>query len=117
MISSYVCIVKKYAVFEGRESRRTFWFFVLANLILGLIINFLDTVLDTGDVLAIVYSLALFLPGIGASIRRLHDIDKTGWWVLISLVPIVGGIWLLVLQATAGTPGENKYGEPVINEM
>ncbi len=113
MISSYVSIVKKYAVFEGRESRRNYWYFVLANFIISIIICILDAVLGIGDLLAIVYSLALMLPGIGASIRRLHDINKTGWWVLISLVPIIGGIWLLVLEASAGTPGENNYGEPV----
>ncbi|MCQ4935438.1 DUF805 domain-containing protein [Anaerotignum propionicum] len=137
----YLEILKKYAVFKGRESRRTFWYFVLFNCIFSLIIYFIDKILHS-DILSTFYSLAVFLPHLGASIRRLHDINKSGWWVLLSFIPLAffliiiplalvsksaffGGlililllslacsIWLIVLEATPGTPGENKYGEPV----
>ncbi len=140
-MKSYIEIIKKYAVFTGREGRRTFWFFVLFNFIFSLIISLIDRILHW-DILSTIYSLAVFLPSLGASIRRLHDIDKSGWWVLLSFIPLVsflfviplafvsrsaafGGfililllclacsIWLIVLHATQGTPGENKYGEPV----
>ncbi|HBF66407.1 MAG TPA: DUF805 domain-containing protein [Clostridium sp.] len=137
----YIEIIKKYAVFKGRESRRTFWYFVLFNFIFSLIIYFIDKIVHS-DILSTIYSLAVFLPSLGASIRRLHDINKSGWWVLLSMIPLafyliviplafvsktaaLGGlilisllclacsIWLIVLEATPGTPGENKYGEPV----
>lgn len=137
----YIEIIKKYAVFKGRESRRTFWYFVLFNFIFSLIIYFVDKIVHS-DILSTIYSLAVFLPSLGASIRRLHDINKSGWWVLLSMIPLaffliviplafvsktaaLGGlilisllclacsIWLIVLEATPGTPGENKYGEPV----
>ncbi|KAF5077358.1 Inner membrane protein YhaH [anaerobic digester metagenome] len=140
-MNSYIEIIKKYAVFTGRESRRTFWYFVLFNIIFSLIINLIGKILHT-DILSTIYSLALFLPSLGASIRRLHDINKSGWWILLGYIPFaifliviplafvsrsaaLGGliliwllslasiIWLIVLEATAGTPGENKYGEPV----
>lgn len=140
-MQSYIEIIKKYAVFTGRESRRTFWYFVLFNIIFSLIISLIGKILQT-DILSTIYSLALFLPSLGASIRRLHDINKSGWWVLLSYIPLTilliiisfayvsmiitfGGllliwllsfasiIWLIVLEATVGTPGENKYGDPV----
>ena len=140
-MQSYIEIIKKYAVFTGRESRRTFWYFVLFNCIFSLIISLIDKILHS-DILSTIYSLALFLPSLGASIRRLHDINKSGWWVLLAYIPLaifliviplafvsriaaLGGfililllslasiIWLIVLHATAGTPGENKYGEPI----
>ncbi|MDD4844695.1 MAG: DUF805 domain-containing protein [Anaerotignum sp.] len=116
-MNSYIAVIKKYAVFTGRESRKNFWYFALFNFIIGIVLSILDAIFGTHDLLLAIYSLAIILPGIGVSIRRLHDINKSGWWYFIPLLPIAGGIWLFILLATAGTPGENKYGEPVINEL
>lgn len=56
------------------------------------------------------YSLALLIPGLAVRVRRLHDIGKSGWMILVGLIPLIGAIWLIVLYATEGTPGENQYG-------
>lgn len=64
----------------------------------------------TGELLAIVYGLATLLPSLGVEIRRMHDTNKSGWWIVVALVPFVGGIILIVLLAIAGTPGPNRFG-------
>lgn len=107
----YLAVLKKYAVFEGRSSRAEYWYFVLFNFIISLAIAIITVSIgDNQQGLMSLYSLALFLPGLGVSIRRLHDVGKSGWMILISLIPIVGFIWLLVLLVTDSNPGENKYG-------
>ncbi len=112
----YITVLKKYAVFSGRARRKEYWMFVLFNLIFSIIAIVLDNVLGTASeqlgygILYVVYSLAVLLPNLAVTVRRLHDVGKSGWWIFISLVPIIGGIWLLVLLATDSQPGENKYG-------
>ena len=89
--------------------------FVLINLIIAIVASILDSVLfdrsmeQMGPVYTI-YMLAVLVPSIAVTIRRLHDIGKSGWWLLISLIPIIGGIWLLVLTCFDGQPHENQYG-------
>lgn len=112
----YVEALKKYAVFNGRSRRKEYWFFVLFNLIIAFILGFIDGF--TGNVssttglgiLGGIYTLAVFLPGLAVSVRRLHDTNRSGWWLLLALVPIIGGIVLLVFMVQEGTPGENQYG-------
>jgi uncharacterized membrane protein YhaH (DUF805 family) len=113
----YLQVLKKYAVFEGRARRKEYWFFQLFNVIAVIVLAIIDSALEnTGPatdflgILSGLYILATFLPGLGVLIRRLHDTDRSGWWVLISFVPLVGGIVLLVFTVTEGTPGPNKYG-------
>ena len=90
--------------------------FVLFNVIFSIVAVVIDNVLglandNTGyGVLSGLYSLAIILPSLAIEIRRLHDIGKSGWWIFIALIPLVGSIWLLVLLATEGQPGENQYG-------
>jgi uncharacterized membrane protein YhaH (DUF805 family) len=113
----YLDVLKKYCVFSGRASRSEFWFFVLFNVVISLIFNALVfacsdssgmTMLFTS--LSYIYSLAVLLPGIGVSVRRLHDIGKGGGWFCISFIPIIGWIWAIVLYATPTEPGENRFG-------
>ncbi len=111
----YLDVLKKYAVFTGRARRKEFWMFVLFNVIISLILNLIDGFLGTGfeaggGIISGLYALAILLPSIGVAIRRLHDIGKSGWWIFISLIPLIGGIWLLVLYCTDSEPGENQYG-------
>ena len=106
----YLKVVKdNYANFNGRASRQEYWMFYLFNMIffIGLIV--IKTVLGVAF-LSMIYSLAVFIPGLSAGIRRLHDVNKSGWFLLISLIPLVGGIWLIVLLASKSNPGENQYG-------
>lgn len=110
-------IIENYCNFNGRASRSEYWFFALFNFIISFVLGFL-TGLTGGamflTVLTYIISLALLLPGLGLSVRRLHDINRSGWWVLIGLIPIVGAIILIIWFAKESDPVENQYG-PVPN--
>jgi uncharacterized membrane protein YhaH (DUF805 family) len=105
----YLDVLKKYAVFEGRARRKEYWMFVLCNAIITIILDILFHFLDA-PFLILLYALAVLLPNIGVSIRRLHDTGRTGWWLLIGLIPLVGAIILLVFFITDSEPGPNQYG-------
>ena len=115
----YIDVIKKYAVFSGRARRKEYWMFVLFNVVASIILSILDKLIGTdfgsgstssGGVLSTIYSLAVLLPSIGVAIRRMHDTGRSGWWILINLVPCVGWIWFIVLAAGDGNPGDNQYG-------
>ena len=106
----YIDVLKKYAVFNGRARRKEFWMFVLFNFLVTFAIAFIEGLFGSPGLLSSLYCLAVLLPSIGVSIRRLHDIGKSGWWCLISLVPIIGAIVYLVFLATDSNDGENLYG-------
>ncbi len=112
----YKSVLKKYAVFEGRARRREFWMFTLFNAIFAIALSIVDMIvgLDIGNlnigVLNIIYSLAVLLPSLGVTVRRLHDTNRSGWWIFIGVIPFVGPIILLVLLFLDSTPRENKYG-------
>lgn len=101
-------VLKKYADFNGRASRPEFWYFVLANFIVSFILGFIK--IGGFQVFSIIYSLAVLIPGIAVSIRRLHDLGKSGWYLLFALIPIAGPIILIVWYATEGEQQENSYG-------
>lgn len=103
-------VLERYALFTGRSDRAEFWWYFLAGVIIGIVFNILIVISNVFYVLYIIYGLAVLIPGLAVAIRRLHDTDKSGWWLLIGLVPIVGIIVLIVFWATEGTRGPNKYG-------
>ena len=115
-MSWFVEALKKYAVFSGRSRRKEYWYFVLFIIIISTVLNIIDGLIGAYDrsmgvgLLSTIFSLAILIPSIAVSVRRLHDIDRTGWWVLISLVPLVGWIVLLVFHVQDSTPGTNRYG-------
>ena len=107
----------KYATFSGRASRAEFWYFFLFNVIAGMAVTTADKrILDTpsgeAGIIYISYILFAFLPNISVIVRRLHDIDKSGWWYWIILIPIFGILTLLFWWCKEGR-GHNKYGPPV----
>ena len=107
----YIEAIKKYAVFTGRARRSEYWYFVLFNFLAAIVVVFLGGLFNDRDqTLYRLYVLAMFLPALGVTIRRLHDIGKSGWWILFVLVPVVGAIFVIVWEATEGQPGSNKYG-------
>lgn len=112
----YVEVWKKFAVFGGRARRKEYWYFVLFNLIVSVILAFIDGATGSFDpeagigVLSGIYSLAALIPCIAVSVRRLHDTGRSGWWLLIALVPLIGGIVLLVFTVQDSEPGENQFG-------
>ena len=112
----YLKVLKQYADFSGRARRKEYWIFVLFNMIFAMIALILDNVLGltVGElpygVIYFLYLLAVVIPSLALAVRRLHDVGKSGWMILISLIPIVGAIWLLVLMVTDSNTGENEYG-------
>ena len=102
-------VFERYAKFDGRAARPEFWWFVLANFIIGVVFNILSQVSDLFFFLSLLYSLAVLVPYLAVAVRRLHDTDKSGWWLLIGLIPCAGIIILIVFFATEGTRGPNQY--------
>ena len=110
IIQNFVNIVtKKYFCFEGRANRKTFWLFVLVSAIGSVILGAIPGV---GKILSGVWSLALLCPSLGVTARRLHDIGKSGWMQLLALIPVIGGLIVLILCIPAGSQEANQYGEP-----
>jgi len=112
----YLEVLKKYAVFSGRARRKEYWFFVLFNMIFAIIAMILDNLFGIAiegmgyGPIYILYGLTVFLPGLGVLVRRLHDVGKSGWFFFISLIPIIGGIWVLIVLCRDSMAGENQYG-------
>lgn len=105
-VEAYKTVVfNKYAAFEGRAGRREFWSFVLVNFVIGLVISFTRL-----QALSMLYSLAVLVPSLAVGARRLHDTNRSGWLLLLGLIPVIGAIILLVFAAQEGTKGSNKYG-------
>jgi len=113
----YLQVLKKYAEFGGRSRRKEYWMFALFNVIFLIVAIILDNVLGTTigvlpyGVFYFLYALAVLLPGLAVGVRRLHDVGKSGWMMLIGLIPLIGAIWLLVLVCTDSQSGTNKWGE------
>ena len=110
----YLHVLKNYAVFKGRASRKEFWMFVLFNIIVSVILSILEGLVsrDT-SILSGLYSLAVLVPSLAVTVRRLHDTNKSGWWWFIVLVPIIGPFVLLAFMIMDSQAAANQYGEPV----
>jgi len=112
----YFEVLKKYAVFSGRARRKEYWFFALFNLLITIALAFADTALGTVNpqygigMIGAVYSLAVLIPSIAVTVRRLHDTDRSGWWLLLILVPLIGPIVLLVFMVLDSKEGDNRFG-------
>lgn len=103
-------VLERYAKFEGRAGRAEYWWFFLANLIIGVVLQLLGNASSVFSILYLVYILALLCPHLAVGVRRLHDTGRSGWYLLLALIPCVGTIILIVMLATEGTPEQNKYG-------
>ncbi len=124
-------VTKHYIDFQGRARRAEFWWFILVYIVIDIVLTIIDNMLGT-PILSGLFGLAMLLPSIGVAVRRLHDTNRTGWWVLLPVVPFILGalclfvvpalalvfylaglacmILLIVWYATAGTSGSNQYG-------
>ena len=105
----YLKVLKKYAVFGGRARRKEYWYFQLFYILISIVILIIDGVTGVDGLLFMLYTLAMLIPQLAVCVRRLHDSGKSGWWILISFVPLVS-IVLLVFMVQDGQPGENQYG-------
>ncbi len=112
----YLKVLKNYAKFSGRARRKEYWMFVLFDSIFILLLIFFDVIIGTFDteagmgLLGGLYLLALFIPRLAVTVRRLHDIGMNGWMVLIGFIPLVGPFVLLAFMVQDSRPGENQYG-------
>jgi uncharacterized membrane protein YhaH (DUF805 family) len=111
----YLAVLKKYAEFTGRARRTEYWMFALFNFLIYVVLAVIDTKAGLMNplglgVLSGLYSLAVFVPSLAVSVRRLHDTDRSGWWLLILLVPLIGAIVFLVFMLLDSQPGENRHG-------
>jgi len=115
-VSWYLEVLKKYAVFGGRARRKEYWYFTLFTVIVSILFSVIDAVIGTSNIylglglLSGIYTLAVLIPSIAVSFRRLHDIGRSGWWILIALIPLIGVIVLLIFAIQDSQPGENQYG-------
>ena len=140
--------IQKYADFTGRASRPEYWWYTLAVVVVALVISLIENLLGLDKMvgpygpLSLIMLVGLLLPGLAVTVRRLHDTNRSGWWILIAVVPyailgvmmgmaassgsmtglasaglfgivaLIGGVVLLVFMILAGTPGDNQYGAP-----
>ncbi len=102
----------QYTNFSGRASRPDYWYFVLCVFVISLVLGIIDAVIGV-RLFTSIFSLAVLIPSVGLGVRRLHDLGKPGWWYFMVLVPLVGGIALLVLFCMKGEDKANAYGDPV----
>jgi uncharacterized membrane protein YhaH (DUF805 family) len=114
-------VLKKYAVFSGRASRSEYWWYTLFYVIVLVVLAIVDVVTglfhaESGfGLLSGLFSIATLLPTVAVTVRRLHDTDRSAWWLLLFLVPLVG-LLLLVLLARKGTEGDNRFGSDPLEE-
>jgi uncharacterized membrane protein YhaH (DUF805 family) len=112
----YLEVLKKYAVFSGRARRKEYWYFFLFNILISIVLTVIDgmtgTLIAEANIglLSGIYGLAVLIPGLAVSVRRLHDTDRSGWWLLIVLIPLIGAIVILVFMVQDSKLGENQYG-------
>ncbi|GHA51883.1 DUF805 domain-containing protein [Photobacterium aphoticum] len=113
----YLFVLKQYAVFKGRASRPEYWYFVLCNIIISVVLAIVNHILgnpgggEGGGVLGFVYSLMVLLPSLAVATRRLHDTGRTGWWLLIGLIPLIGFLVLVYFFVQPTEPEANQYGD------
>lgn len=106
----YIEVLQKYAVFGGRARRKEYWMFCLFNIIIAVVLGFVEGLVGSQGVVGILYSLAVLIPGIAVTVRRLHDTDHSAWWLLIAFVPLVGAIVLLLFMVRDSQDERNQYG-------
>ena len=106
----YLDVLKKYAVFSGRARRKEFWMFFLFNFLIALGLGIIEGIIGTGGLLGGLYGLGVLIPGLAVSVRRLHDTNRSGWWLLIGLVPLIGLIVLIVFYVQDSDAADNAFG-------
>ncbi|MDM9619237.1 hypothetical protein A6U87_00770 [Rhizobium sp. AC44/96] len=105
-------VFSNYAVFKGRARRSEFWWFTLFSVLASFVLAFVDYLLFGHEILSTLFALGTLLPMLAVTVRRLHDVDRSGWWIFIGLIPLIGAIILLYWYISEGTPGANQFGPP-----
>jgi uncharacterized membrane protein YhaH (DUF805 family) len=99
-----ICLTKKYADFNGRAARPEYWWFILFTVLVGMAVSYIS------HMLGMLFQIGILVPSIAAAARRLHDTNRSGWWQLIGLIPVLGWIVLIVFLALEGEVTDNQYG-------
>ncbi|WP_068546438.1 DUF805 domain-containing protein [Thalassotalea crassostreae] len=113
----YITVLKRYATFRGRSRRSEYWFFTLFNVLISFGLAFIDGMVGSFDansgvgMLSGFYTLAIIIPSIAVAVRRLHDTERTGWWLLLLLIPLIGPLVILFFMVSNGNSGANEYGD------
>jgi uncharacterized membrane protein YhaH (DUF805 family) len=113
--------LRKYADFNGRARRSEYWLFYLFTLVVSVVLGFIGNMVlgapdptnpfaGGGFILQMIFSLAVLVPSLAVGARRLHDTDRSGWWLLLIFLPIIGAVVLIIFFVLDGTPGPNKFG-------
>lgn len=106
----YIKVLTNYFQFNGRARRTEYWMFTLFSFIIALLLSFVQSFLNLGELLTWIYSLFVFIPSLAVGVRRLHDTGKSGWWILINLIPIIGAIIFIIFACMDSDYGDNEYG-------
>ncbi|HEY5535998.1 MAG TPA: DUF805 domain-containing protein [Ignavibacteria bacterium] len=112
----YLKAFKNYFEFEGRANKSEFWYFVLFNILFSVTAMVVDRIFELktplfqSDSVSKIYSIIVFIPGLAVAVRRLHDVGKSGLYIFIVLIPVIGIIWFFVVVSSNGDAGENEYG-------
>lgn len=111
----YVNVIKNYVNFSGRATRQEYWIFFLINIAVSIALGIVDEIFVSSSgssvhILSGLYTLFIFLPGFALFIRRLHDTNRSGWWILIGLIPVIGAIVLFIFTVLDSAPEINKWG-------
>jgi uncharacterized membrane protein YhaH (DUF805 family) len=117
-MNEFMMVIKNYAGFSGRAGRKEFWMFYLVYILIMVAVTILGAMLPASmaamfSILIGIFALALFIPTIAVSVRRLHDSDRSGWWMLLGLIPFAG-LYVLYLLIIEGTQGANRFGNPPV---
>ncbi|MEU0100762.1 DUF805 domain-containing protein [Streptomyces sp. NPDC006267] len=105
----YLAVLKNYAGFSGRARRKEYWMFALISFVISLVLSIIGGLIGA-DFLSYIYAVAILVPTLAVGVRRLHDTGRSGWWLLLGLIPLVGAIILIVFLASEGKPETNQYG-------
>jgi len=112
----FLAALKKYSVFQGRARRKEYWYFVLFYILIYAALSFIEGTFDGpkgsshGGVLTGLFTLATLVPSLSVGVRRLHDTSRSGWWLLLGLIPIVGALILIYFTVHDSDPGDNRFG-------
>lgn len=111
----YSICLSRFAGFSGRARRREYWTFVLVNCLIALLLLTLGLAFGedspASNIMVTIFYLIMLVPNLSVSVRRLHDIGKSGWYMFLSLIPLIGGLILLIWSLMDSEPGENQYGK------
>ncbi|GAB2929397.1 MULTISPECIES: DUF805 domain-containing protein [unclassified Streptomyces] len=105
----YLAVLKNYAGFSGRARRKEYWMFTLISFVISLVLTIIGNAIGA-EFISYIYSVAILVPSLAVAVRRLHDTGRSGWWLLIAIVPLIGAIVLIVFLATEGKPETNQHG-------